>query len=112
MKVIEWKYSRIPHQQTYMGSLTLVTIKVEVPEVEEDRMELTHYAEVPMGTMVEDLHLWLRLNRLDKVVILRPAQGVAEQQDTVIELDSRTVDIIRDDLPQAMKLWEPREERR
>lgn len=111
--MIDVTYARIPEEVKYQ--VKIAVNEAEMVQVEEERKLIerdlgrNNLNSVPMEAMVEELHQLLQKYPEAKVTMMqeptRPLRHTRQKRG--FELDQKTVDLIRDNLEEAQKLFAP-----
>lgn len=113
--MISVRYSRIPKETVYHAKIDvdLVEEKVEDPQVEGVDRWIS--SSITMEDLIRELHHMLRRHPNAKVTMIRKIpkklmDGNKGREEKGFELDQKLVDLIKNNLPEALKQFAPIEQ--
>lgn len=109
-KMITVGYSRIPKEVEYRAKITVDLVTAEEgEETKEEGLARKNISPISMENIIETLHLTLKEHPDAKVTMIQEPAGPLQhsRKPQGFELDQKMVDIIKNDLEAAKKLFAP-----
>lgn len=107
MIMIELRYERIPKRTEYNGRLKVTSIEKDEDRVVEMELRNTVFAAVPMSQLVTNVHAELQEYPDAGVTMIKEPWEKGDQRPRGQELQEDMRLLIRDNLQEALKMFEP-----
>lgn len=104
-QVIVWEYNRVPKTELYRGHIKILTDTAKANHGDTFAI----FVDDPMRTMVEAVHNFL-LEYPDSMVHVtrrQPKSQFHEERESTVTLSDDLVAVLRDNLEEAYKMFEP-----
>lgn len=105
-------YTRQPKTRVYRGSISVTEVamtKVPKDSVTETELGCEEFQALPMEEIVEKINAKLAVWPDAKITMVRPPpeESKSPRPSAAFELDEQMRDMIRDNLPEALKVFAP-----